>query len=230
MVGLLFSHLNPQSKPKTLRVEPSGVQWLKPGLRKYSCKLTVDSNTVNGRIKLSDTNREWTHVEACQAYDDHLDRFNTPQMLCTDGLTGRCYWEVEWRGRAAISVSYRGISRKDELNNEFGKNDQSWSLICCDGDEVDYSVWHENKVKPITRPSLSSLIRSIRSPSCTVTHRVAVYLDHDAGTLSFYRVSSDTLIHLHTVNTTFTKPLYPGFGFTSRHRFVPGSSVSLCSL
>ncbi|KAI3363944.1 hypothetical protein L3Q82_001522 [Scortum barcoo] len=43
-------------------------------------------------------------------------------------------------------------------------------------------------------------------------YRVAVYVDCPAGTLSFYRVSSDTLIHLHTFNTTFTEPLYPGFG------------------
>ncbi|KAL4009564.1 hypothetical protein ACER0C_003416 [Sarotherodon galilaeus] len=54
------------------------------------------------------------------------------------------------------------------------------------------------------------------------TLRVAVYVDCPAGTLSFYRVSSDTLIHLHTFNTTFTQTLYPGFWF------YPGSSVTLC--
>ncbi|RVE75224.1 hypothetical protein OJAV_G00014490 [Oryzias javanicus] len=31
----------------TLRVEPAGIQWLTPGLRKYSCRLTIDTNTVN---------------------------------------------------------------------------------------------------------------------------------------------------------------------------------------
>ncbi|CAI5657704.1 unnamed protein product [Oreochromis niloticus] len=56
------------------------------------------------------------------------------------------------------------------------------------------------------------------------TLRVAVYVDCPAGTLSFYRVSSDTLIHLHTFNTTFTQTLYPGFRFL----WPPGSSVSLC--
>ncbi|CAI5670247.1 unnamed protein product [Oreochromis niloticus] len=54
------------------------------------------------------------------------------------------------------------------------------------------------------------------------TFRAAVYVDCPAGTLSFYRVSSDTLIHLHTFNTTFTETLYPGFWIWS------GSSVSLC--
>uniref|UniRef100_A0A3Q0SNY0 Ig-like domain-containing protein n=1 Tax=Amphilophus citrinellus TaxID=61819 RepID=A0A3Q0SNY0_AMPCI len=51
------------------------------------------------------------------------------------------------------------------------------------------------------------------SSSSSVSHRVAVYVDCPAGTLSFYRVSSDTLIHLHTFTTTFTEPLYPGFGY-----------------
>uniref|UniRef100_A0A3Q3EBY7 NACHT domain-containing protein n=1 Tax=Labrus bergylta TaxID=56723 RepID=A0A3Q3EBY7_9LABR len=62
-----------------------------------------------------------------------------------------------------------------------------------------------------------------QSWSLSCSDRVAVYVDCPAGSLSFYRVSSDTLIHLHTFNTTFTEPLYPGFGFRSL-----GSSVSLC--
>ncbi|ROL46037.1 NLR family CARD domain-containing protein 3 [Anabarilius grahami] len=42
-------------------------------------------------------------------------------------------------------------------------------------------------------------------------YRVGVYVDHSAGTLSFYSVSGDTMILIHTVQTTFTQPLYPGF-------------------
>ncbi|CAI5638747.1 unnamed protein product [Oreochromis niloticus] len=117
---------------ETLRVEPAGVQWLTPGLRKYSCQLTIDTNTVNRELKLSDSNRKVTHVEEVQSYLDHPDRFDDrPQLLCRDGLTGRCYWEVEWRGRVDISVSYRGIRRKgDSVSCLFGGNDQSWSLSC----------------------------------------------------------------------------------------------------
>jgi len=49
-----------------------------------------------------------------------------------------------------------------------------------------------------------------------------VYVDHSAGTLSFYRVSGDTMTLFHTVQTTFTQPLYPGF------RVGYESSVKLC--
>ncbi|XP_014186925.2 neoverrucotoxin subunit alpha-like [Haplochromis burtoni] len=198
----------------TLRVEPAGVQWLTPGLRKYSCQLTIDTNTVNTKLQLSDNNRKVTHVQEVQSYPDHPDRFDSCyQLLCRNGLTGRCYWEVEWRGRVFISVSYRRIGRKGDGDYcAFGWNDQSWSLSCYDGRPD--SVYHNQ-----TSESVSS-----SSSSSSVSNRVAVYVDCPAGTLSFYRVSSHTLIHLHTFNTTFTEPLYPGFGLWF------GSSVSLCSV
>uniref|UniRef100_A0A669BG51 B30.2/SPRY domain-containing protein n=1 Tax=Oreochromis niloticus TaxID=8128 RepID=A0A669BG51_ORENI len=197
----------------TLRVEPAGVRWLRPGLRKYSCQLTIDTNTVNTKLQLSDNNRKVTHGEEVQSYPDHPDRFDVrPQLLCTNGLTGRCYWEVEWGGLVDISVSYRRIRRKGETYNcVFGYNDQSWSLDCIqDGPDA---VCHNN-----SRASISSS----SSSSFSVSNRVAVYVDCPAGTLSFYRVSSDTLIHLHTFNTTFTETLYPGFWLES------GASVRLC--
>ncbi|CAK6978376.1 NACHT%2C LRR and PYD domains-containing protein 1a-like [Scomber scombrus] len=193
---------DPHWRLETLRVDHGGEHRLKPGLKKYFCELTLDTNTVNSYLKLSDNNRKVTYVEEDQSYPDHPDRFDFwPQLLCSNVLTGRCYWEVEWRGGVNISVSYRGISRKGNSNDcLFGFNDQSWSLICSD---VGYSVRH-NK----TRTSISSS----SSSSSSVSNRVAVYVDCPAGTLSFYRVSSDTLIHLHTFNTTFTEPLYAGFG------------------
>ncbi|XP_050934808.1 NLR family CARD domain-containing protein 3 isoform X4 [Lates calcarifer] len=99
-VKLLSAGLkDPDWRLDTLRVEPGGVRWLRPGLRKYSCQLTIDTNTVNTKLKLSDNNRKVTHVEEDQSYPDHPDRFDQcPQLLCRTGLTGRCYWEVEWRG------------------------------------------------------------------------------------------------------------------------------------
>uniref|UniRef100_A0AAQ5ZK42 B30.2/SPRY domain-containing protein n=2 Tax=Amphiprion ocellaris TaxID=80972 RepID=A0AAQ5ZK42_AMPOC len=198
---------DPHCRLETLRVTPAGVRWLTPGLRKYSCQLTVDTNTVNRELKLSDNNRKVTFVEEDQSYPDHPDRFDSwPQLLCETGLTGHCYWEVEWSGEVSISVSYRGIRRKGDSDDcGFGRNDQSWSLICYDRG---YWVIHNKNQTFIN--------------SSSVSHRVSVYVDVPAGTLSFYRVSSDSLIHLHTFNTTFTQPLCPGF------RFYPGSSVFLC--
>ncbi|XP_008295200.1 stonustoxin subunit alpha-like [Stegastes partitus] len=187
---------DPHWRLDTLRVEHCGEQRLKPGLRKYFCELELDTNTINRNLRLSDNNRKVTTVREKQPYPDHPDRFEYWQLLCRNGLTGRCYWEVEWRDEVYISVSYRGIRRRG-LSDEcwFGGNDQSWSLSCCDDDG--FSVWHNNIETDI--PSTSS-----------ISNRVGVHLDHPAGILSFYSISSDSLIHLHTFNTTFTEPLHVG--------------------
>ncbi|XP_044000348.1 NLR family CARD domain-containing protein 3-like [Gambusia affinis] len=209
-VKLLWAGLkDPHWRLEALRVEPAGVQFLTPGLRKYSCQLTIDTNTVNRKLKLSEDNRKVTFVKELQSYPDHPDRFdNWNQLLCRTGLTGRCYWEVEWRGYVYISVSYRRIRRKGGSRDCWlGCNDHSWSLFCSDDG---YSVWHNDKQTPLS--------------SSSVSNRVSVYVDCPAGILSFYRVSSDSLILLHTFNTKFTEPLIPGFWFWSSSV----SSVFLC--
>lgn len=155
-----------------------------------------------------------SHVDEDQPYPDHPDRFDWCQLLCGNGLTGRGYWEVEWTGGGFVSVSYRGVRRRGDSDDcLFGLNDHSWSLDCSN---VGYYVCHNKMVTTISSSSSSS--------SSSVSNRVAVYVDYPAGTLSFYKVSSDTLIHLHTYSTTFTEPVYPGF------RLWSGTSVSLCSL
>ncbi|XP_055013954.1 NLR family CARD domain-containing protein 3-like [Boleophthalmus pectinirostris] len=200
---------DPHCTLDTLRLEPAGAEWLAPGLRKYFCDLTLDPNTAHTNLKLSDNNKKVTHVREEQPYPDHQDRFeNREQILCSTGLTGRCYWEVQWRGVVRGSVSYREIRRKgDGADSGFGYNDQSWSLECS---KNGFSVWHNHKHTPLPQPWSSS------------SGRVAVFVDCPAGSLSFYTVSSDQLTHLHTFNTTFTEPLLPGF------RLWPDSSVSLC--
>ncbi|XP_029904703.1 protein NLRC3-like [Myripristis murdjan] len=200
---------DPTWRLEALRVDHGGEQWLKPGLRKYSCELKLDTNTTNRHLVLSEDNRKVTAVTEEQPYPDHPERFeHWKQILCRDGLTGRCYWEVMCRKEVDIAVTYRGISRRGGSDDAgLGCNKNSWSLICSDRE---FTARHNNRGTVIPAPSSSK--------------RVAVYLDWPAGSLSFYSVSSDTLIHLHTFSSTFTEPLYPGFwvGF--------GSSVSLCEI
>ncbi|XP_029965768.1 stonustoxin subunit beta-like [Salarias fasciatus] len=179
-------------------------------------QLELDPNSMSRKLKLSNNNRKVTYMEEEQLYPDHPDRFDIlPQLLCRNDLSGRSYWDVEWRGKVYISVSYRGIRRKGDMNDAmFGWNDQSWTLYCSD---EGYYVRHNGR-----KTSSSS---SYSSSSSSSSGRVAVYVDCPAGSLSFFRVSSDSLIHLYTFNTTFTQPLYAGFALWSS-----GSSVSLCPL
>uniref|UniRef100_A0A671NBE3 Tripartite motif-containing protein 16-like n=1 Tax=Sinocyclocheilus anshuiensis TaxID=1608454 RepID=A0A671NBE3_9TELE len=165
----------------------------------YSRQLNVNLNTVNKLLCLSEGNRVITYTNKVQPYPDHPDRFDHwSQVLCRESVCGRCYWEVEWSGRVDISVSYKSIRRKGSgFECGFGLNDQSWRLFCS---KSCYSFCH-NSIKT-DLPVVSS--------SC----RVGVYVDHSAGTLSFYRVS-DTMTLIHRVHTTFTQPLYAGFNFNS---------------
>ncbi|XDV14282.1 hypothetical protein PO909_002454, partial [Leuciscus waleckii] len=152
-------------------------------------QLTPDLNTVNKRLLLSEGNRVITNTDTeLQPYPDHPDRFDdVSQVLCRESVTGRSYWEIEW-------MSYKSISRKGSgYVCMFGGNDQSWSL---EVSYSNYSFWHNKTETQL--PLVSS-------------RRVGVYVDHRAGTLSFYSVDGDTMSLLHTVQTTFTEPLYPGF-------------------
>uniref|UniRef100_A0A6Q2XZ81 B30.2/SPRY domain-containing protein n=1 Tax=Esox lucius TaxID=8010 RepID=A0A6Q2XZ81_ESOLU len=211
-VRLLSAGLeDPHWRLETLNMDHGGEWRLKSGLKKYVCDLTLDLNTINRKLSLSEENRKVTRRREKQPYSDHPERFEVwSQVLCREGLSGRCYWEVEWSGTGAgIGVTYKGINRRGRgVDCCLGYNDKSWCLFCYDDR---YSVRYNNKTTllPVTSSD---------------PHRVGVYLDWPAGTLSFYRVSSDTLTHLYTFNTTFTEPLYPGFYVHS------DSSVSLCQM
>ncbi|XP_026017086.1 protein NLRC3-like [Astatotilapia calliptera] len=202
---------DPHVKLDILCVEPQGVQWMRPGLRKYFCDLTLDLNTAHRNLKLSDNNKKVTQVKEDQLYPDHDHRFHHwPQLLCTNSLTGRCYWEVEWNGEVRISVACVGIGRKgDGDDSRFGRTDQSWSFYCSDDDGY------------FGNYNYASIVIAV--PSSIVSHKLAVYVDYPAGTVSFYSVLPDRLIHLHTFNTKFNEALYAGFQLKS-----PGSTVSLC--
>ncbi|XP_043093215.1 tripartite motif-containing protein 16-like isoform X1 [Puntigrus tetrazona] len=173
----------------------------------YSHHLTLDTNTVNKGLHLSVKNRTIEYTVEKQPYPDHPNRFDYyRQVLCRESVCGRCYWEIEWMGYVDISVSYKSIGRKGRGDeNWFGRNDQSWSLFCSPSG---YSLRHNNKKTDLHVKPISS--------------RIGVYVDGSAGTLSFYSVS-DTMSLIHTVQTTFTQPLYPGFGVDYYE-----SSVKLC--
>ncbi|KAG8004333.1 Tripartite motif-containing protein 16 [Nibea albiflora] len=160
---------------------------------KYSRELTLDPNTAHTWLLLSEGNRKVTFTYQHQSYSSHPDRFTVYwQVLSRQSLTGRCYWEVEWRGGVNVAVTYKNISRARESHEcLFGRNDKSWSLSCY---KDSYNFYYNRVRTPVSGPRSS---------------RVGVYLDHSAGILSFYSVS-ETMTLLHRVQTTFTQPLYAG--------------------
>ncbi len=171
-----------------------------------SHQLTPDRNTAHKHLHLSKKKRVITNTDKVQSYPYHPDRFDMfEQVLCRESVCGRCYWEIKWSGDYVyISVSYKSISRKGEGDEcWFGSNDQSWSLYCS---RSSYSFTHNNTQTDLSVKPISS--------------RIGVFVDHGAGTLSFYSISN-TMNLIHTVQTTFTQKLYPGF-------LVGSGSVKLC--
>ncbi|KAJ8355379.1 hypothetical protein AAFF_G00059150 [Aldrovandia affinis] len=190
----------------------NNVHILEPRIREdfLQCESVIkpDPNTAYRYLRLSEGNRKVKRVRKIQSYRNHSERFDRwAQVLCREGLSGRCYWEVEWSGElVSINVSYKEISRKGGGDDcHLGYNDKSWRLACF------LSRCHFMHNKEITELPAS--------PSS----RIGVYLDHGAGDLSFYNVS-DTMTLLHRVKSKFTQPLHPGFGLNLH------SSVKLCDL
>ncbi|XP_007544636.1 tripartite motif-containing protein 16-like [Poecilia formosa] len=171
---------------------------------KYSQKITLDPNTANSFLSLFERNRKAKKTDK-QSYPDHPDRFTQhSQVLSRESLTGRCYWEVEWKGagRGVVAILNKDVSREEK----FGLNDKSWSLVCSTNK---YTFKYNNTETPVSGP---------------VSSRIGVYLNHRAGILSFYSVS-ETMTLLHRVQTRFTQPLYVGVEL-----FCNGASAELIKL
>ncbi|XP_068557503.1 tripartite motif-containing protein 16-like [Cebidichthys violaceus] len=180
------------------------------GFLKYSREITLDPKTANTGLLLSDWNRKATSKKKHQSHSSHPDRFTEcQQVLSKESLTGRCYWEVEWRGGGVVvAVAYKNISRKGDWSESgFGYNKRSWALTCHNNS---YLFFYNKVQTPVSGP---------------LSFRVGVYLDHSAGILSFYSVT-ETMTLLHRVQTTFTQPLYAGLSFY----FNWGDTAELCKV
>ncbi|XP_058492926.1 tripartite motif-containing protein 16-like [Solea solea] len=177
---------------------------------RYSQEITLDQNTANKYLLLSEGNIKVTFMKKAQSYPRHTDRFTDyRQVLSKESLTGRCYWEVEWRGRGVyVAVTYENISRSGRSHEcLFGYNDKSWALDC------DQNRCH------FIHNSIRTVVSDVK------VSRVGVYLDHRAGLLSFYRVSK-TMTLLHRVQTVFTQPLCAGVWLYPS----PGVTAEFCKL
>lgn len=173
---------------------------------RYLVPLTLDPDTAHQSLSILEERRVECSTES-QPYPESPERFDWwAQVLCREPLNARCYWEAEWTGLHGVdmAVSYRDIPRKGEHDEcSFGYNKQSWSLDCAISK---YTFIHDDVEMEISAP---------------VSHKVGVYLDYEAGLLSFYSVS-DSMALLHRVEARFTQPLYAGFGL------FQGSRVKIC--
>ncbi|KAL2086065.1 hypothetical protein ACEWY4_017124 [Coilia grayii] len=197
---------DPGCRLDTINVDHGAECWLKSGLKKYACELTLDPDTAHRQLRLSEDDRRLGIAFLDEAYPDHRDRYRrAEQVLCREALTERHYWEAEWSSNeVCVGAAYRRDGR-EERDCGLGHHDTSWGLL--------YRATPSFRRLHTHGFTASHDCRSAATVSLSFcSDRVGVFLDHAAGTLSFYSVSSDTLTHLHTFHHQFTEPVYAGFG------------------
>ncbi|XP_053306975.1 E3 ubiquitin/ISG15 ligase TRIM25-like [Spea bombifrons] len=156
--------------------------------------ILLDVNTAGNLVDVSGDFKTVSWSEINQSHPETPERFqNYNQVLSTRSFSsGRHYWEVEGSksGVWGVGMAFPSIDRRGR-QSLIGYNKKSWCLRKRSGDQ--YLVIHDSKV-----------IRLSHRPSCW---RLGIFLDYEAGRLSFYELC-DPVRHLHTFTTTFTEPLH----------------------
>ncbi|XP_009075747.1 PREDICTED: tripartite motif-containing protein 14, partial [Acanthisitta chloris] len=193
----VFSSLNATAKkePGTVLKTMSPIDRLL--FLKHARSPTWEYDSIHPRLKLSDdrlaVSCNWRRI----FYPCGPQRFDKLwQVLSRDAfLSGSHYWEIDLLQAGAgwwIGAAYPSIGRKgDSETCRLGWNRASW---CLKKFEFEYWAFHKGERIPI-------LIED--DPD-----RIGVFLDYEAGILSFYNVS-DGMAHLHTFRCKFTEPVYP---------------------
>ncbi|XP_073502098.1 E3 ubiquitin-protein ligase TRIM11-like [Phyllobates terribilis] len=158
--------------------------------------ILLDIDTANNNISISQDLRSASHTATSQNRPDGPKRFKSRQVLSYCSFSsGRHYWEVDVSQARSwmIGVAGESLERKVNKNVTFiGFNEKSWAIIT----EKNLFASHNDIHQPL---KLDSPVRV-----------VGVYLDYEAGRLSFYQVC-DPIRHLHTFTASFSEPLYAAF-------------------
>ncbi|XP_032940597.1 tripartite motif-containing protein 14 isoform X2 [Catharus ustulatus] len=158
---------------------------------------TWEYDSIHPRLKLSDDRLEVSCSWRKIFYPCGPQRFDKLwQVLSRDAfLSGSHYWEVDLLHAGAgwwIGAAYPTIGRKgDSEACRLGWNRASWCLKKFD---LEYWAFHKGERIPIVIED---------DPDC-----IGIFLDYEAGILSFYNVSNG-MAHLHTFRCKFTEPVYP---------------------
>ncbi|XP_063785125.1 E3 ubiquitin/ISG15 ligase TRIM25-like [Pseudophryne corroboree] len=154
--------------------------------------LLLDVTTGSDYIQISGDRKTASRSDIRQNHPVTPERFQYNQVISTRGFSsGRHYWEVDvsksemWR----VGMCYPSIDRRG-LQSAIGNNNKSW---CLSRGNNQSSVIHD--------------CTGYQLPEDMCCYRVRVYLDYEAGQLSFYSLC-DPIRHLHTYTATLTEPLH----------------------
>lgn len=161
--------------------------------------MTFDESTAGGGLTITDSGKrlKYSKTALSQSPSSKSQRFVLPVVLGTKGFTsGRHYWEVQvgLRNDWYIGVALETIDRSDKVVNK----DKGFFFLGKSG--FDYEV---------SDTSCKDLHLSPRP------RRVGVYLDYEAGRVSFFDLTEKS--HIYTFQQErFTGKLLPYFYLYSR--------------
>ncbi|XP_039374791.1 butyrophilin subfamily 1 member A1-like [Mauremys reevesii] len=159
----------------------------------YAVDVTLDPDTANPYLVLSEDRKRVRRGNTRQDLPDNPERFDSyPRVLGAEGFVGgRCYWEVEVGDKTEwdLGVCRESVNRKGKVTYTPGNG--YWVMWLLGG-----------RYEALTSP-LTPLPVSVR-PS-----RVGIFLDYEAGEVSFYNVTDRS--HLFTFTDTFSGKLRPYF-------------------
>ncbi|XP_044839040.1 E3 ubiquitin-protein ligase TRIM39-like [Mauremys mutica] len=166
---------------------------MREALKRFVVDVTLDPDTAHPNLVLSEDRKRVRLGDKRQDLPNNPERFDG--CVCVLGaegfMGGRCYWEMEVGDKTgwALGVCRESVSRKGKVTATPGNG--YWV------------VWlEEGEYKANTSP-LAPLPVSVR-PS-----QVGIFLDYEAGEVSFYNVTDRS--HLFTFTDTFSGKLRPYF-------------------
>ncbi|XP_063791418.1 E3 ubiquitin/ISG15 ligase TRIM25-like [Pseudophryne corroboree] len=158
--------------------------------------MLLDINTSNCYISVSrdkksasSSNVELNYPQNRMRFTDYRvvlssTRFGSGQHCWEVGVSASKYW--------GVGVAYSSIEREGK-QSRIGYNRKSWCLRMSDDG---YTVMHNSVC---TNLQLVTPVQTVR-----------IYLDYEAGRLSFYQLC-DAIRHLYTFSATFSEPLHAAF-------------------
>ncbi|CAM5158410.1 unnamed protein product [Eretmochelys imbricata] len=166
---------------------------MREALKRFGVDVTLDPDTAHPNLVLSGDRKRVRHGDRRQDLPDKPERFDyCACVLGAEGFAGgRCYWEVGVGDKAGweLGVCRESVSRKGKVTAS--PEDGYWVMLLRKGGyEVSTSPW-------------TPLPRSVRPG------RVGIFLDYEAGEVSFYNVTDGS--HLFTFTDTFSGTLRPYF-------------------
>nr|XP_033771613.1 butyrophilin subfamily 1 member A1-like [Geotrypetes seraphini] len=189
VVWVIYHVRNERQEKDSLRRE---LEWRR--CCSYAVNVVLDPETVHPDLILSEDRKSVRHGDTRQNLPDNFQRFDTWLCVlgCENFTSGRHYWEVEVGDMTDwdLGVCNNSVSRKGWITQTPERG--YWTL----------RLRYGNEYKACT--SSRTLL-----PLSVKPQAVGIFLDYEAGKVSFY--NPDNRSHLFTFTHPFTDKLLPYF-------------------